>query len=473
MTKPEPRHKGKTALVVDDDGVVRVLIARMMAKLGFSVREAADGVQALQAVEKQDFDIVITDLAMPRMDGIEFIRRARECGLSSPVIFLSGTESVSKAVEAMKVGATEFLEKPMNSYRLAEAVDQLMAAAGAEKPRACKAGQPPADETAFADPSVQVEVGMPETVKLDSRQDPTTPMGPGRTGPAPPKVRLPKKIGRYEVLQLIGKGGMGLVYACSDPLLGRSVAVKVLSTVSDKPQEAQELVTRFQREANAAATLSHPNIVAIHDMGQDEEGDWFIVMELLQGAGLHQFLDREGKLPESEAVSLGFQVADALAFAHGRGVIHRDVKPSNMIVQPDGTAMLLDFGLAAVRGWHLTLSGRILGSPAYMAPERIRGEQGGAAADQFSLGVVLYECMTGENPFDGDTVETRFLRVLEYDPPPLCEACDAVGQQLSNAIARMMCKQEHDRFQDMGSVADAFALLGRSMDMELKRHIPK
>lgn len=472
MTKPEHRHKGKTALVVDDDGVVRVLIARMMVKLGFSVSEAADGLQALEAVKKQDFDIVITDLAMPRMDGIEFIRRARGCGLSSPVIFLSGTESVSKAVEAMKAGATEFLEKPMNSYCLADAVDKVMAAADAEKQSVRKVREQPADK-AFADMSVQVQVGMPETVKLSSRQDPTTPMGPGRTGPAPSKAKLPTIIGRYEVLQLIGKGGMGLVYACSDPLLGRSVAVKVLSTISDKPKEEEELVIRFQREAIAAGALSHPSIVSIHDMGQDEEGDWFIVMELLQGTGLHLLLDREGKLSEGEVVMLGFQVADALAFAHVRGVVHRDVKPSNIIIQPDGAAVLLDFGLAAVRGWHLTLSGRILGSPAYMAPERIRGERGGAAADQFSLGVVLYECLTGENPFDGDTVETRFLRVLEYDPPPLCEACEEAGQQLSNAIARMMCKQELDRFQDMGSVADAFALLGQSMDMELKRHIPQ
>ncbi|MFH1435242.1 MAG: response regulator [Pseudomonadota bacterium] len=455
MKKSSAPYRGKKALIVDDDRVVRLLLTRMMASLGFEVTEAADGREALETASRLKFDLVITDLSMPHMNGIQFVREALAAGLAAPVIFLSATDSEAKVMEARSVGAFEFLEKPMNAYRLAEVVRDAMAGPGA-------GAAPPSGEHEPADLSMDIDVDEAEAPQEDART----------AGAAPAQAKLPKRTGRYEVQELIARGGMSVVYKCKDPLLGRPVAVKVFHPAADGAGNAQDMVSRFQREAGAAAALAHPNIVAIHDMGLDEgSGDWFIVMELLQGRGLHGLLDEKEKIPEKEVLSLGFQLADALAFAHARGVAHRDVKPSNVMIRQDGFAKLLDFGMASVRGWSLTLSGQILGAPSCMAPERIRGEPGGPLSDQFSLGVVLYHALTGENPFDGDTMEARFMRVLEHDPPPVAEVAGPVAPELSATIARLMSKDDQGRFPTMGNAADALLMLGRSMDLGLRRYI--
>jgi CheY-like chemotaxis protein len=466
-------YKGKTALVVDDDAVVRCLIGRMLLKMGFAVREAEDGRSALRESLKQDFDIIITDLAMPGMDGMAFVREARAGGVASPVIFLTATATVPKAVEAIKLGAYEFLEKPMNAYRLAEVVKAAIESRPArQEPASIRIDvEPPATGTL----SLEVDVGEPVTGCVSGEE------GSGGAGRglrevkvtrAPPDPKARKRIGRYEVESLIGRGGMGMVFKCRDPLIGRTVAVKVLYLVSDEQAEAKEIVDRFRREAAAAGTLSHPNIVAVHDMGRDEEhGDWFIVMEHVDGRGLNFVMDEKKALSEKDVIVLGFQMADALAHAHACGVTHRDIKPSNILIQSDGEAKLVDFGLAAVRGWKVTLGGRILGSPSYMAPERIRGEVGGPWTDQFSLGVVLYESLTGANPFDGDTLETKVLRLLQHDPAPLTEVVPSVSPKLAEAVMRLMAKDDHDRFPTMQNLADLFMLIGRDFDLDLKRHI--
>ncbi|MBW2264226.1 MAG: serine/threonine protein kinase, partial [Deltaproteobacteria bacterium] len=196
-------------------------------------------------------------------------------------------------------------------------------------------------------------------------------------------------------------------------------------------------------------------------------------MELLEGRGLHVIIASRNRLKTEMAIRLGFQMADALAYAHAHKVIHRDIKPSNVHVHPDGSAKLLDFGLAAVEGWDVTLTGRVFGSPSYMAPERIRGEAGGPPADQFSLGVVLYESISGRAPFDSKIPEAKLRKVLEYHPPPLCAADASVPSALSDIVARMMAKNEPDRFPDMGEVADELLKLGHELGIELKRHVPR
>ena len=457
MEKNANPYAGMTALVVDDDAVVRVLLARILIRLGFSVRDAIDGAAALEVVSSDKVDLVITDLSMPGMDGMAFMREARARGFAAPVIFLTATASIPTAVEAIKLGAFEFLEKPLNSHRLAEVVGAALASRVAE-----------GRTSSQAPPTLTLEIDVEEPVTGAADRPPRRVGLPSASTPGV----LPGNIGRYEVEAQVGRGGMGIVYRCRDPLLGRIVAVKVLSMIAEDPQHAEELISRFKREATAAGTLQHPNIVSVYDMGCDEDrGDWYLVMELVEGRGLNRVMDERGRIPERDVVSLGFQIADALAYAHAFGVAHRDIKPSNVLIQADGRSKLLDFGLAAVRGWNVTLSSRILGSPSYMAPERIRGEGGGTAADQFSLGVVLYECLSGKSPFEGDTLETRFLRVLQHHPPTVIELEPSVSPRMSAMLETMMAKDDQARFPTMHNVADAFLLLGKEVGLDLKRHI--
>jgi serine/threonine protein kinase len=210
----------------------------------------------------------------------------------------------------------------------------------------------------------------------------------------------------------------------------------------------------------------------VHDLGHDQEhGEWFIVMELVEGHGLSSVLHQRGTLRQDEVVLLGFELADALAYAHSRGVIHRDVKPSNVLVQTDGSAKLVDFGLAAIEGWDVTLSGRVFGSPSYMAPERIQGRPGGPAADQFSLGVVLYESVIGKNPFDATTPEARLHSVLHDHPPPLEQERPGVEHALSETIGRLMAKNESVRFATMDDAAASFLRVGHELGLDPRRHL--
>ena len=205
--------------------------------------------------------------------------------------------------------------------------------------------------------------------------------------------------GRYELEELVGSGGMSSVFKARDRLLERSVALKILH---QHYTEDAEYVERFRREARAVAQLSHPNIVTVIDRGEDE-GRQFIVFELLEGRTLKEVLDEEGRLPVRRALQLAIQVARGLAFAHENGLVHRDVKPQNVILNGDGRAQVTDFGIArsldVERG--VTETGTVLGTSNYIAPEQASGEPVDRTTDVYSLGVVLFELLTGEVPFPG------------------------------------------------------------------------
>lgn len=221
--------------------------------------------------------------------------------------------------------------------------------------------------------------------------------------------------GRYRLVRQIGSGGMATVHEAEDTSLGRAVAVKIL-----RPQHAADeaFVARFEREARAIARLKHPSIVDVYDVGQ-QDGQHFIVMEFVAGQSVKDLL-REGALPADRAIDIGVQIAKALEYAHRKGLVHRDVKPHNIIVSPEGGAKLVDFGIAAARGSAtLTEGGSVLGTVHYVAPEQARGEPATPASDIYSLGVVLYEMASGRLPFEGDTpIEIARKHVSEAPLPP-------------------------------------------------------
>ena len=455
MSEDRKKHEGMTALVVDDEQESVTLMRRMLEKMGFDVEEALSASSALRITEDRGFDILVVDVSMPGMNGIDFMREAKAQGVAAPVIMVTAQSSVATAVAAIKAGAFEFLEKPLQYDTLAGVVRAALDA---------RRSVPPVPGRNASQLSLGIEGKKRARRKSgEMRHLPASSVIGGRR----------HAIGRYEMLNPIGRGGMGVVYRCSDPLSGDTVAVKILQVYAETPQQREEMSIRFKREAAATKALAHPHIVRIHEHGfDDRRGEWYIAMELLEGRGLHVILASRGGLKTEAAVPIAFQMADALAYAHRHKVVHRDIKPSNVHVRPDGEARLLDFGLAAMEGWEITLTGRVFGSPSYMAPERINGETGGPPADQFSLGVVLYESITGRNPFDSEIPEAKLRKVLKHHPPTLIEKDPSIPPGLSHIIARMMEKKVTDRYPSMDRVADEFQSLGHTLGMDLVRHEP-
>lgn len=217
------------------------------------------------------------------------------------------------------------------------------------------------------------------------------------------------KLGKYDVLDEIGRGGMGVVYRGFDPVLQRTVAIKTI-----QQSDSSEIATRLLNEARAAARLQHPNIVEIYDFGQEDE-TVYIVMELLEGDNLRGAL-KKGQLSSRALLNLLAEVASALDFGHSRGVVHRDVKPSNIIVLPNGHPKVMDFGVAQLqRNQRLTATGSTLGTPQYMAPEQIRGEVVDGRADEFGLAAIAYEALTGHTAFEADSFSAVMYRIISGD----------------------------------------------------------
>jgi len=256
--------------------------------------------------------------------------------------------------------------------------------------------------------------------------------------------------GRFELVELIGKGGMSSVYKAQDRLLDRMVAIKILHPHFT---EDEEYVERFRREARSVAQLSHPNIVTVIDRGEDA-GRQYIVFEYVEGENLKELLERTGPMPVRDALVMALQMTRALSFAHGRGLIHRDVKPQNVLLNADGQAKMTDFGIARsidVQG--VTITGTILGTSEYIAPEQARGEQVDAQTDVYSMGVVLYELLTGGVPFEGDNFVTVALRHVNEPVPSVLDRRPEVPARVATAVERSMAKFPAERFQSMDELS--------------------
>jgi serine/threonine protein kinase len=263
---------------------------------------------------------------------------------------------------------------------------------------------------------------------------------------------------RYELGPELGHGGMARVLRGTDRQLGRHVAIKVLSPPYDRDQA---FVERFRREAHAAARLNHPSIVAVYDTGSDD-GTHYIVTELVDGETLADLVEREGPLPPERTVEIATEVTRALAAAHERGVVHRDVKPGNVMLTPEGRVKVVDFGIARAAGAESgTRSGLVLGSAPYLSPEQARGEAGDERSDIYALGCVLYQMLTGQPPFNADTpVATLYLHVHEQVPPP--SSVRDVPGDLEAIVLRCLEKDPAARFQSAAELEHALAAAGNS-----------
>ena len=260
------------------------------------------------------------------------------------------------------------------------------------------------------------------------------------------------KLGKYEIRRELGRGAMGVVYEAFDPMIARVVALKTIRPDQLTGAHSKEILARFHREAQAAGRLTHPNIVSIYDFGEDA-GVWFIAMELVTGRELKDHFEKNERFRTADAVRILAQVLAALGYSHRLGVVHRDIKPSNIFIMEDGTAKVADFGIAHLESSDLTQVGTVLGTPAYMSPEQILGLPVDGRSDLFSVGVILYQFLTGERPFTGNATITM-RKVLEEDPLPPSRFNTQIPGAMDAVVRRALAKKPDERFAQRRRVRD-------------------
>jgi serine/threonine-protein kinase len=273
-------------------------------------------------------------------------------------------------------------------------------------------------------------------------------------------------IGRYEILGELGRGAMGSVLRARDPIMGRVVAIKSIHAASLAGDQAAEFRERFYREARAAGALSHPGIVPVFDVGEDN-GSPYLVMELVQGRTLDMALKQGERYSIERVCEIGQQIAEALGFAHRNGVVHRDIKPANILMTTREVygverPRITDFGVAKLAGGEMTSTGQLLGTPAFMPPEQFTGAPIDNRTDLFSVGVILYRMTTGEQPFAGETLTAVSYKVVHTEPIPPSKLNPAVSKQLEAVILKCLAKSPADRYQTGEELAADLATLRKS-----------
>jgi len=277
-----------------------------------------------------------------------------------------------------------------------------------------------------------------------------------------------RQLGRYEILSELGQGAMGVVYKARDPVLDRMVAIKTINLNLPK-DELAEYEARFYHEARAAGGLNHPNVVTIYDIGKSDRVA-YMAMEFLEGEELRQTLAPGQPLPIAQALDVAAQVADGLAYAHERHVVHRDIKPANIMIVRDGLVKITDFGIARMRTAEVkTMTGMILGSPKYMSPEQVAGKRADHRSDIFSLGVLLYEMVTGQAPFQGDSIHGVMYQILNSTPSRPSQRQPGLPEIVDLIVAKALAKNVDERYQ---SAKDMARDLKECKDMVLGRTGP-
>ena len=261
------------------------------------------------------------------------------------------------------------------------------------------------------------------------------------------------KAGRYQIVSELGRGSMGVVYQGFDPVIGRTVAIKTMLIEQMASAEFEEYKARFQREAQAAGMLSHPNIVTVYDFGEDA-GVLYLAMEFLEGKSLQALVENHTVMPIETIVPLYEQICSALDHAHQNRVVHRDVKPANIMILDSGLVKVTDFGIAKVLSMGMTQAGQILGTPNYMSPEQVKGRQIDGRSDIFSLGVILYELVTGERPFGGQNITTVIYKIINENPISPRELDSTIHNGLCYVISKALAKDPEERYQTCRELAD-------------------
>ena len=276
-------------------------------------------------------------------------------------------------------------------------------------------------------------------------------------------LRTMDRIGRYRIINELGRGAMGVVYRAEDPKIGREVAIKTLKLADQaEASEIDGLRERLMREAQSAGRLSHPGIVTVYDVDEDQ-GVAFIAMEYVEGRTFDDYL-REGLLHDLDfGADVLLQAAAALDYAHSKEIVHRDIKPANLMLTAKNVVKVMDFGIARISSSQLTQTGTVMGTPSYMSPEQVRGESLDGRADQFSLGVIAYEMLTGKKPFAGDNLTAVIFKIVSAQQASVTQLCSWLGPDIDAVISRVLAKNPNDRYKSCQDFAESFRAAVRNV----------
>lgn len=491
-------------LVVDDDPAPRRALSRLLGKLGYEVIVAEDGRTALAIADEQFLDLILTDITMPELDGFELLTRLKAADRTRdiPVIMVSGVDDLQSVARGIEQGAEDHLIKPYEPVLLQARIRASLEhrrMRDLERAYLGRVGQ----LTAAAE---AVERGTYEPGALDALGSEDDALGRlGRvfdrmvSGMQSREERLQRRLGqlrhemqqarsrgsgpatltsdespfqsgqvvadRYEILGELGKGGMGTVYHARDRQLGEEIAIKVVRR--DLVGQDLNLVERLKSEIRLARRISHRNVVRAHDLGE-WQGVYFLTMEYVRGISLAELLNTQAALTVESTLAIGTQLADALAVAHEQQIIHRDIKPENLLVNEEGILKVMDFGLArlAEHTSRFTQAGYVVGTPGYMAPEQHLGGTVDARSDLFSVGVVLYECLSGRSPFDASSPMAVIDLVLAGRPRAIRELVPQVPPALAAVIDRLLQREPKDRLASARELAEQLAQIGQMRDRD-------
>ena len=376
-------------LVVEDEPNARAALTSLLEDEGYEVKAAADGAAGLSALHGWTPDAVVTDVKMPKIDGIELMARLRQRLPGVPVIVMTAFGSIDHAVETMHLGAADYLAKPVDLDRLLASLTRVLRRSG---------------------DTLQIGDVIAERYRIEGR---------------------------------LGEGAMGVVYRATQLNLGREIALKIIMA----HREVADARARLLREAKVASALRHPNAVQVYDVGEDR-GLPFLAMELLEGHDLRDEVGHGRSLPLHRVLRIAEQIASVLISAHQIGLVHRDLKPENIFLERladgDERVRVLDFGVAfltedAGEAGRLTVEGLIVGTPLYLSPEQATGRDLGSPADIYAFGCLLYEMVTGDVPFTGSNMEVLSSHI-RVDPRPPKLACKEVPPALDALIMAMLRK---------------------------------
>jgi serine/threonine-protein kinase len=427
---------GGRVLLVDDNDALRRAIKRVLVAEGHRVVEAADGREAIARTKEGEFDLIVSDVRMPDMDGVELLRAIHERDADLPVLLITGDPELDTAMKAVEYGALEYLTKPVDVEKLKAST---LRAFGLRRKRL-------EAKSALEAQSTQRARALPLG------------LGPGDSWSGS------FLGGRYRVGALIGTGGMGSVYEAERlDLAQMRVAMKILHPSFGA---RADLVMRFRREAETIAAIDHPNIVRILDFQTPEGEPAFLVMERLHGEPLGDAIARDGRFTPERAAFVASQVLSALGAAHAANVVHRDLKPDNVfLITMSGLrdiVKLLDFGVAklmnARKNEKLTETGGVIGTPAYMSPEQARGAGVDHRSDLYAVGCMMYEALTGSAPFSAENYNALLFEIQKAVPTPLDVLRPDVDPALVTIVNRAMAKSPTERFQTAEAMESALAL---------------
>ena len=484
-------------LVVDDVAENRDVLLRHLVRQGYEVASAGDGATALAMAHASSFDLMLLDVRMPGIDGKEVLTRIKQDPATRdlPVVMISAADELETIAGCIEAGADDFLPKPFDPVLLRarvsasvekkrlrdmevdylRQVDRVVEAAVAvEQGRYLPGGLTEVGRRddaigrlarVFDAMAAGVKAreerlsGQVNTLRLEideaKRATAETTGGELDAGTLLPGARFGD---RYTIIRVVGRGGMGTVYKAHDRELAEDIAIKLLrpETMRGDPT----MVERFKSEIRLARRISHTNVVRTHDFGE-AEGAYYVTMEYVEGITLRDLIDLRGTLSPAATLGIARQLAASLAVAHEQGVIHRDIKPQNMLLDAAGVLKVMDFGIATLADHTSTItqSGMVVGTPAYMSPEQLLAETVDARSDLYAAGVVLYECLTGALPHEALNPISLIAKVLHQAPRSPHERNAEVPVLLSSLVMRLLSREATDRPDSAAALGELLAQL--------------